>query len=312
MISDRIRFSLAASVVSLFTVPAAGAADAKIKIVTTIPDLAWSAREIGGDRVEVSALLKGTENPHYVDAVPEFILRVADADIVCMVGLDLEVGYMPPVLSRSGNAAVQPGGKGYCNTGSTVPVLEKPSGPVDRSMGDIHPGGNPHFYLSPAALAAASETVAAALTVRDPDNADAYKTRQQALQTQLHAIGAEARQILAPVLARQTKPLIIEYHKEFAYYFDYYGLKSFGSIEEKPGVPPSAGRLGEIALAARAAGVAMVLATDYAPAKTLQRFSELSGIPVVTVPTMVQPDGQQKTYADLQRFLATAIASTIR
>ena len=111
---------------------------AKVKVVATVPELAWAAAEIGGGAVEVHALLRGNENPHYVDAVPEFTRLVAEADIVCVVGLDLEVGYMPAVLSRSGNAKVQPGGPGYCDASKSVPVLEKATSAVDRSLALKH------------------------------------------------------------------------------------------------------------------------------------------------------------------------------
>ena len=129
---------------------------AKVKVVTTIPDLAWVAAEVGGDHVETKALLRGNENAHFVDAVPEFTRLTADADVVCIAGLDLEVGYMPAVLTRSGNAKIQPGGAGYCEAGKSVQVLEKLTTAVDRSMGDVHPAGNPHFYLSPKARLLAS------------------------------------------------------------------------------------------------------------------------------------------------------------
>lgn len=284
-------------------------ASSSIRFVSTIPELAWSAKEIGGDLVEASALLKGSENPHYVDAVPEFILRVANADIVCIAGLDLESGFMPPILTRSGNAKVQPGGPGYCEAARTVNVLERPTGAVDRSMGDIHPTGNPHFYLSPRALAEASQEITRALTIAMPTHANAIAKGQVTFAKKLKAISDEARAFLAPALAAKSTPLLMEYHREFTYYFSEFGLTSFGSIEEKPGVAPSAGRIAEIALAAKAAGVKLVISTDYAPAGVLKRFHELSGIPVVTVPTMIKAAGPYSTYADLQRHIATSIAT---
>jgi zinc/manganese transport system substrate-binding protein len=279
-----------------------------LKVVTTIPDLAWLASELGGDSVDARALLSGTENPHYVDAVPEFVRQVAEADLLCMVGLDLEIGYMPAVISRAGNAKVQPGGAGYCEVGPSISVLEKPQGPVDRSMGDIHPAGNPHFYLSPKAMGQASGAIAEYLLRLRPSEASQIQNRLSLLKSQLGSIQTSVQALLAP-LTRDDRATVIEYHREFAYYFDTFGIRSFGSIEEKPGVPPSAGRLAEVALAAKSAGVRVVIAADYAPARTLKRFEELSGIPVVIVPTMMQPARELKTYKELQIHIATQIAA---
>ena len=114
---------------------------AKTNVVTTTTELAWAAENIGGDRVKIESLLSGTENAHYVDAVPNFIRLIAAADIVCAVGLDLEIGWLPKALSKSGNRQVQKGGKGYCELGSEINALEKPKGSIDRSMGHIHPSG---------------------------------------------------------------------------------------------------------------------------------------------------------------------------
>ncbi|MEZ4749618.1 MAG: metal ABC transporter substrate-binding protein [Bdellovibrionota bacterium] len=257
-------------------------------VVTTTTDLAWVAGELlGSPKNQVRSLLSGTENPHFMDASPNFIRWTADADVVCLVGLDLEVGWLPKVLSRSGNSKVQPGGSGYCNVGKAIQPLEVPEGPIDRSMGDVHPLGNPHFWLSPSALAEGATAVAEALAAADPKSAALYQSRLKALQARLKTLQDSNKKRID---ALKQKPLVIEYHKEFTYFLSAYGLKSFGSIEEKPGVPPSAGRIAEIAQRAKAAGVTLVLAAEYSPKKTLERFEELSGIPVLTVPTSLSKD----------------------
>ncbi len=290
-------------------------ADGKVQVVTTIPELAWAAAEIGGSRVEARALLAGTENPHFVDAVPEFTRLVAEAQVVCLVGLDLEVGYMPPVLARSGNADVQPGGKGYCEVGKGVEVLEKPTGPVDRSMGDVHPAGNPHFWLSPKALAAAGREIAAALERVDANHASHYRLGLETFARRLDKLSTEVAITLAPVLAAQgaagDRPVVVEYHKEFAYFFAQYGIRSAGSIEEKPGVPPSAGRLVEVSLAAKSGGVRVALAAEDNPVKTVAKFREISGLPVIVVPTMIQASGKLKTYPELQAHIAAEIVRAL-
>ena len=291
--------------------PALGSSPGAISFISTIPDFSWLASQIGGDKVDSRALLKGTENPHFVDAVPEFVRLIANAQVVCIAGLELEVGYMPAVLSRSGNPFVQPGGKGFCDLGKSISVLDKPSGPVDRSMGDVHPTGNPHFYLSPKSMAEAAKGIAEVLTRVDTLHKADYDNGLKKAVFVLSKIGEENRSKLIKLNLKE-KPLMLEYHREFSYFIDYYGLESFGSIEEKPGVPPSAGRIAEVALAAKKAGVRFVLATDYSPAKSLKRFSELSGIPVLTVPTMVQSIEGMKSYGDVQNRIVDLIVDVIK
>ncbi len=280
---------------------------APLNVVTSTTDLAWLVKQIGGTHVEVTSLLKGTENPHYVDAVPEFIRLVSNASAVFLVGLDLEVGWMPKVLARSGNAQVQQGGKGYCETGKSIQVLEKPIGGVDRSLGDVHPSGNPHFWLSPKHLAQAVPAVTDILVGQDPTHAAEYLKQAKVTSDSLEAMSEKNKTKLGAVLRKQKGPLLMEYHREFSYFWNVYGLKSHGSIEEKPGVTPSAGRLVEVALAAKAAGVKLAVASENAPKQTLQRFTELSGIPVVQLPMSLQPRKGLVSYESFQDKLVDAI-----
>lgn len=282
------------------------------KVVTSIPDLAWAAQQIGGEHVEARSLLKGTENPHYADAVPEFIRLVANADVVCFVGLELEVGWLPKVLARSGNAQIQQGGKGFCETGKSVATLEKRTGAVDRSMGDVHPEGNPHYWLDPLAFANASAVISEALIRVDAKNEDHYRKNYAALKAKLEGIHKKNRAKLGAVLSKIKGPLLIEYHGEFTYFNHAYGIQSFGTIEEKPGIPPSAGRIAEAGTSAKGAGVRIALVAEYHPHKVLGRFSELSGIPVVSVPTSIQPLGKIKDYAEFQDYLVDSILKALK
>lgn len=283
---------------------------APLKVVTSTTDLAWAAKQIGGELVEVSSLLRGHENPHFVDAVPEFIRRVAEAQMVCIVGLDLEIGWIPKVLSRSGNAQVQPGGKGYCETGKAIAVLEKPSGGVNRSMGDVHPAGNPHYWLSPKAFAQGATVIAETLVQLDPANGQAYQNGLKRFSEHMEQILKKGIAKLHPLLARGPVQ-VMEYHKEFTYFLESYELKSYGSVEEKPGVPPSAGRLLDVATGARGAGVRFVIAGDTAPRKVLEKFKELSSLPVVVVPLSLQTDGELKNYPEYQDFLVGKVAEEL-
>ncbi len=284
---------------------------APLKVVTSTTDLAWAVKEIGGDLVEVRSLLKGHENPHYADATPEFIRLVADAKLVVSVGLELEVGWIPKVLSRSGNAQVQPGAKGYVEVAKGVHILDKPTGGVDRSMGDVHPGGNPHFWLSPTHFAQAAGEIAQGLMGVDPSNVAQYSEGLKRIRHKFAEIQADAEKKLRPVLATKGNNVVIEYHKEFTYFTSVYGLQNFGSVEEKPGVLPSAGRLAEVATAAKGAGVRIVLAAETAPKKTLERFTELSGIPAVIISMSMQPSKNVTDYATHHAQIVDAVVKAL-
>jgi zinc/manganese transport system substrate-binding protein len=275
-------------------------AEAKIKVVTTLPDIAEVVTAIGGDAVDVQSLLKGNEDAHYAEARPDYILKVSRADVVCAEGLELEIGWLPKVLSKSGNAKVQEGGTGYCSLGKAVKALEIPVGAINRSLGDVHPEGNPHFNLSPLKLAEASAEVSRVLSVVAPDQTATFEKNYDSFKKRMTSLQAE--------LAKKVKKKkVMEYHKEFTYFFDAYGLESAGSLEEKPGMPPSAARIATVAKQAKEAKVAVLFATPSAPHKTLERFTELSGIPVVVVPSYVPTTGDVKTVEALQNLLINSI-----
>lgn len=308
MFLDRSKQTATILVFLLFS---SGVLAAPLKVVTTLPDLAEIARRIGGSEVSAESLLSGREDAHFADAVPNYIRKVADADVVCQMGLELEVGWMPKVLSKSGNAKVQAGGKGYCDVGSGVEVLEKPQGVVDRAMGDVHPSGNPHFNLSPKALKEAASVLTRVLIANRPEQKAVFDSGLQKFQVDMDLLQKRISEKLKPVLATaDSKPLVIEYHKEFTYFFALYGVKSVGAIEEKPGVPPSAARIASVATMAKAQEVKVALAANYSPTRTLERFQEISKIPFRQVPVAVQVRGEVNSIEKLQESIADAIISS--
>lgn len=276
------------------------AAFAKIKVVATLPDVAEVVRAIGGNEVETSTLLSGSEDPHYSDARPDYIVKVRKADVVCAIGLDLEIGWLPKVLDKSGNAKVQPGGDGFCELGHTVKALEIPVGVVDRSLGDVHPHGNPHFTTDPLKLAEAGAEVLKVLSTVQPDKASEFQKNYDTFKKQMTALHDATQK-------KVKKEKVMEYHKEFTYFFAAYGLESAGSLEEKPGMPPSAARIAQVAKTAKANNVKVLFATASAPHATLERFQELSGIPVMTVPSYVQTSGPANSIEGLQNLLVKSL-----
>jgi zinc/manganese transport system substrate-binding protein len=298
-------------IVVAFLVLAPARGFSKPKMVTTTTDLAWMAQQIAGPDAEVESLLNGTEDPHFVDARPDYIRKVSSADAVCIVGLDLEVGWMPKVLSKSGREHLQPGGKGFCETGSRIEVLEKPSGLIDRSMGDVHPSGNPHFWLSPTAFGDASDEVLDTFARIDPSKAESYKLRAQEFKLKMKELESAGKEKLknAGVVAERAQ--FLEYHREFAYFAKAFGLTSLGSVEEKPGISPSAGRIKSSALLAKSNKIAFVLATKHAPQRTLMRFEELSGSKVLSVAVSVSKHGEPRDYYALLSSIQDAVVFAV-
>lgn len=275
-------------------------AQAKIQVVTTTQDVAEVVRAIGGDHVLVQSLLRGNEDPHYAEARPDYILKVSRADVVCAQGLELEVGWLPKVLSKSGNARVQDGGTGSCFLGKAIKALEVPVGVINRSLGDVHPEGNPHFNLSLLKLAESGAEVVRVLSQVLPAQSSSFKKNYDTYKKSLTDLHSDLKK-------NMRKKKVMEYHKEFTYFFDSYGLESAGSLEEKPGMPPSAARIALVAQKAKESHVAVLFASPSAPHKTLERFQELSGIPVVIVPSYVPTTGTTKTVDALQRLLINSI-----
>lgn len=278
-------------------------AQAKLSIVTTTPNLAWLVKQITQDKANVQSLLHGVEDPHYVDAKPNFILKVANADMVCSVGLSLEIGWLPKVLTKSGNSRVQKGGKGHCVLGESIKPIEKIHGHTDRSQGDVHPEGNPHFSLSPTFMAAAATQVYAQLVELDLANAAFYRLNYESLKQRL----AEIRKETAARLAKARLKRVMQYHKEFSYFLQDYGIESTGAIEAVPGSPPSVGQLVQAAELARKSQTQIALGAHYNNAGTLKKFGSLAGIPVVQVKTSLVPSAGLNEYEELQKSIASAL-----
>ncbi len=277
----------------------------KLNVVTTTTDIQWLVEQIGGARVSVHSLLNGTEDPHYIDAMPHFVGKVAKADMFCLVGLDLELGWAPKVLVRSGNKQVQHGGKGYCETGKTVKALQVPKGKIDRTLGDVHPSGNPHFHLGPNAFVQGGETVLQVLQGLDPDGTKYYLSNFEVLKKNMVALKKKVSAILEPVKNKKY----MEYHKEFSYFFSEFGLSSVGTIEAAPGVPPSAGRLARVSVQARSKKVAAALAAKTSPRRLTKKFGSLSKVPVARVSVSIEKRGKIKTYESLMTHIAQSLAN---
>ncbi len=290
-----LRRGLVAVAALLALAPAA--AHATLKVVTTTEDLAAIAREVGGARVQVDALAHGYEDPHHVDAKPSFVLKLAKADVFIQIGRELEVGWVPPLLTNARNAKIQPGGAGFLDVSSGVKILEVPTGAVDRSQGDVHPFGNPHFWLSSDNAVLMAQGIAAKFTQVDPAGAAAYKAGAAAFAQ--HVATAKVRWTAAAKRIGLTGANLVTYHNSWPYFAREFGFTVVGYVEPRPGIPPSVAHTADLITQMKAKHVRALLVEPYFDQKLPKKIAASAGVPLVVLPPSVDASAGMKTYVDL-------------
>ncbi len=283
-------------------------ARAALHVVTTTPGLAALAQEVGGDRIQAESLSKGVADPHFVDANPMLAVKLRGADLLVDVGLELEIGWLPPLVTQSRNPDIQPGGKRRLTAASAVQVLDVPTGPVDRSMGDLHPGGNPHFLSDPRRGLQVAAAIAARLAELDPAGADAYRARLAAFQQKARAAMAGWEAQLAPFKGRK----LFTQHRTFSYFLDWSGLQSAGELEPRPGVPPPPSHLAELVLLARKEHVAEIVVENYYDTRSARVVAEHAGAKLVLIPGDVGGEPGVSTYLDYVGAVVTRVVGGLR
>ena len=281
---------------------------AEINIVTTVPDLAAIAKEIGGDNVKVKSLGKGYQNPHYVDAKPSYIVDLNKADMLIYVGLDLEIGWLPILVTGARNSKINsPNFGGSLDTSTLVPLMDVYNTKVDRSQGDIHPGGNPHYLLDPRRALIVANGIAERLSEIDPENALSYETNLSGFAGRLEGKIIEWDKSLAPY--RGTK--VFTYHKLWTYFIDWADFVEEGTIEPKPGIPPSPKHVAELIKIAENSEVKLVLSANYYPKKTGEQIAKTAGIPFLSLPVQVGGQKGINSYTELIDDIVNSITSTL-
>ena len=195
-------------------------AEAALNIIATTSDLAALVTEVGGDKVTVEALARGYQDPHFVEAKPSFVLKLNRADLLVVVGRDLEVGWLPPLITQSRNAKIQPGADGYFDASLTAKILEIPTGQITRAMGDVHPLGNPHYWLDPENGKAIARSIAAKLTQLRPADKAFFEQRLADFTARLDAAQARWMAALAPYKGVK----VVTYHRSYTNFADRFGL----------------------------------------------------------------------------------------
>lgn len=272
---------------ALWVIAASLPAQAALKVLATTPDWGALTRELGGDRVDVYVATSAQQDVHRVEARPSLIARARSADLLVATGAELEIGWLPVLIRESGNRRIQPGAPGNFEAAASLPLLEVPSR-VDRSLGDIHPQGNPHVQLDPHNIAAVAQSLAARLAQLDPPQAAFYRQAEQDFLARWNAAirGWEAK--AAPL---RGLPVVI-LHRDQAYLCHWLGLDEVASIEPKPGVPPTAAYLGQLLGKLGARPPRLILVNAYNDAKPAQWLSARVKAPVVTLPFSVGGDGR--------------------
>ena len=236
-----------------------GAQAEPLRVCATVPDLGDLVRRVGGDEVSVTVFAKGTDDPHFLDAKPGFIRDLSRADLYVEVGLELEVGWAPVLLQNARNARVLPGQPGHLDASRAITPLEVPSGEVNRSMGDVHAAGNPHYLLDPENGLAVARLIRDRLSELRPDAAGGFRRRYDAFEQELRA--AKARWGEALSKARAVK--VVVDHNLWPYFAKRYGLQVVDRLEPKPGLPPTTRHLAAVVEEMKLNQVRLVLSSPY-------------------------------------------------
>ena len=256
--------------------PAAAEAK-KLKVITTLTDLASLTQEVGGDKVEVESLAKGYQDPHFVEPKPSFLLKLRNADLLISVGLDLEIGWLPPLITQSGNGKIQPGGQGYLDASQFAEILEIPQGKVTRAEGDVHPLGNPHYWLDPDNGRRIAKGIAAKLSEMDPEDTAFFQQREKDFEKRLAEAELKWTTQMAPYRGRK----IVTYHRSWPNFAKHFGLDVEGYIEPRPGIPPTPSHTIELVNMMKRENIKIQLIEPYFDLKTPNSIAGMTGGKVV-------------------------------
>jgi len=280
-------------------------AEAKLRVAASVEVLADLSRQVGGDRIEVTSLSRGYQDPHFVEAKPSLVLQLNRADALVHVGLDLEVGWLPPLVQHSRNARIQRGQPGNIDASTAIKPEDIPNVPSDqlRALGDIHPLGNPHYWIPPANARAIADLLADRFTALDPGGAAAYTAALARFDAQLDA--KEKQWAAAAVPLRGTR--IVTYHKSWSYVARWLGLEEVGYVEPRPGIPPTASHTAQLIELMKKSGVKLVIVDSFYPSTTARFVADNAHARLVAAPSNVGATPAIKTYFDLVDAVIAAL-----
>jgi len=268
---------LAAGLLFLSASPAPAFAASKLKVVTATTDMAALAEEVGGDRVEVNSIARGYQDPHFVEAKPSFLLLLRRADLLILVGLQLEIGWLPPLITQSGNPRIQVSAPGYLDASQFAEILEKPTGIVTRAMGDVHPLGNPHYWLDPENGRRIARGIQTKLAEMRPGDAAYFEARYQSFSQRLDQAEKGWDEAMKPFRGRK----VVTYHRSWPNFTKRFGLNVVDYVEPRPGIPPSPSHTIALIQMMKRDNVKVILVEPYFDLKTPNSVARETGALVV-------------------------------
>ena len=305
-----IRLSLCAAALGAYHVAAFAAPPAAppMKVVTTTADLAALAREVGGDRVTVTALANPTQDPHQVDPKPSFILEISRADLLIAVGRELEIGWLPALQASSRNAKIQVGGPGFLDASQNVRILEIPTGQITRAMGDVHPQGNPHYWLDPANGRRIAQAIRDRLTQLAPADKAYFDQRYADFDKRLAAAEQRWDATMAPYKGAQ----IVTYHRSWPNFMERFGLQVMGYVEPKPGIPAPPAHIIDLIGEMKRSGARLIIVEPYWSLKTPQSIASQTGGQVLVLAPSVGGVKEATDYIKLFDYDVSQLASALK
>ena len=279
-----------------FTAPAQ--AQAKLRIVTSTSDLGSLAQAVGGDRVEVTSIARGYQDPHFVEAKPSFLLQLRRADLLIVVGLQLEIGWLPPLTTQSGNPRIQVGSSGYLDASQSAQILEVPTEVVTRAMGDVHPFGNPHYWLDPNNARRIAQGIQQKLASLRPGDAAYFQQQFQAFSDRLTQEEKNWDAMMAPYRGRK----VVTYHRSWPNFLNHFGLISAGEIEPRPGIPPTPSHSIELINMMKRDNVKIILMEPYFDQKMPNSIARETAAQVVVLSPSVGGEKEITDYFTLFNY----------
>jgi zinc/manganese transport system substrate-binding protein len=304
----RARLVLVAIVALLPMLMPAARAEAAVNVITSTEDLAALTREIGGDKVKVEALARGYQDPHFVEPKPSFILKLHSADLLIAVGRDLEIGWLPPLIQQSRNAKIQPGADGYLDASLTVRILEIPTGQITRAMGDVHPLGNPHYWLEPGNGRKIAQAIQQKLSAMDAGDAAYFTQRYADFDKRL----ADAEKRWDAEMAPYKGLKIVTYHNSWPNFAERFHLNVVGYVEPRPGIPPSPSHTFDLIQAMKRDAIKIIIVEPYFDLKTPNAIARETGAKVVVLAPSVGGADKIATYFDLFDYDIKTLAAAIK
>jgi zinc/manganese transport system substrate-binding protein len=300
--------SLKLLLVFLLALPGGAFAQGKLNVVTTTEDLGSLAREIGGDKVSVTSLARGYQDPHFVDPKPSFILAVSRADVLIVVGRELEIGWLPPLLTSSRNSKIQVGGPGYLDASLNVKILELPTGEITRAMGDVHPLGNPHYWLEPGNGRRIAQAIRDKLSQLSSGNASYFAQRYSDFDTRLAAGEKRWDATMAPY--KGTK--LVTFHRSWPNFMERWGLDVIGYVEPKPGIPPTPQHTIEVIDEMKRQNAKLIIVEPYFDLKTPQAIANQVGGKVLVLAPSVGGAKEVTDYIQLFEYDVNQLAAALK